>query len=153
MTDRRSLLLAATALALPAVAPRAQTGGGRSVRLVVPFPAGGATDLVARSLQQKLGERLGATLVVDNKPGAGGAIGSDLAAKAPPDGQTLLLGQIVPAPAAGDHVHLQTPAGGTRTTELDVVGGFRFDDVPAGFVRLHFQPAEGTPVTTSWITC
>jgi tripartite-type tricarboxylate transporter receptor subunit TctC len=91
MTDRRSLLLAATSLALPATAPRAQSPGGRTVRLVVPFPAGGATDLFARSIQQRLGERLGGTLLVDNKPGAGGAIGSDIAAKAAPDGLTLLL--------------------------------------------------------------
>jgi tripartite-type tricarboxylate transporter receptor subunit TctC len=54
-------------------------------------PGGGATDLFARTLGQKMGEKLGTTLVVDNKPGAGGAIGSDLAAKAAPDGYTLLL--------------------------------------------------------------
>jgi tripartite-type tricarboxylate transporter receptor subunit TctC len=57
----------------------------------VPFPAGGATDLFARSLSQKLGERLGQAVVVDNKPGAGGTLGSDLAAKAGTDGYTLLL--------------------------------------------------------------
>jgi tripartite-type tricarboxylate transporter receptor subunit TctC len=59
--------------------------------LIVPFPAGGATDLFARSLSQKLGERLGQSVVVDNKPGAGGTLGSDLAAKATADGYTLLL--------------------------------------------------------------
>ena len=63
----------------------------KPVRLIVPFPAGGATDLFARSLSQKLGERLGQSVVVDNKPGAGGTLGSDLAAKAPADGYTLLL--------------------------------------------------------------
>jgi tripartite-type tricarboxylate transporter receptor subunit TctC len=57
----------------------------------VPFPAGGATDIFARAVSQKLGERLGTTIGVDNKPGAGGTIGSDLAAKAQPDGYTLLL--------------------------------------------------------------
>jgi len=69
------------------------------------------------------------------------------------DGQTCLLGQVVPTPGAGRPVHLQTPSGATRTTELDVVGGFRFDDVPAGFVRVHVEPRAGAPVTTSWITC
>jgi tripartite-type tricarboxylate transporter receptor subunit TctC len=63
----------------------------KPIRLVVPFPAGGATDLFARTLSQKMGEKLGTTVVIDNKPGAGGTIGSDLAAKAPPDGYTLLL--------------------------------------------------------------
>jgi tripartite-type tricarboxylate transporter receptor subunit TctC len=63
----------------------------RPIRLIVPFPAGGATDLFARTLSQKMGEKLGTSIVVDNKPGAGGAIGSDAAAKAPPDGYTLLL--------------------------------------------------------------
>ena len=69
----------------------AQTYPAKPVRLIVPFPAGGATDLFARSLSQKLGERLGQSVVVDNKPGAGGTLGSDLAAKAVADGYTLLL--------------------------------------------------------------
>ena len=63
----------------------------KPVRLIVPFPAGGATDLFARTLSQKLGEKLGQSLVVENRPGAGGTLGADLAAKASPDGYTLLL--------------------------------------------------------------
>ena len=69
----------------------AQGYPNKPVRLIVPFPAAGATDLFARTLGQKMSEKLGATLIVDNKPGAGGAIGSDMVAKAPPDGYTLLL--------------------------------------------------------------
>jgi tripartite-type tricarboxylate transporter receptor subunit TctC len=89
---RRSLALAAATLLLSATMPAlAQNYPAKPIRLVVPFPAAGATDLFARTLAQKVGEILGVTLVVDNKPGAGGAIGSDIAAKATPDGYTLLL--------------------------------------------------------------
>lgn len=85
----RSLALT---FALCALAPLALAqSAGKTVRLIVPFPAGGATDLFARTLSQKMGERLGASIVIDNKPGAGGSLGSDLAAKAPADGLTLLL--------------------------------------------------------------
>ena len=59
--------------------------------MIVPFPAGGATDILARALSQKLGEKIGQTVVIDNRPGAGGTIGADAASKAAPDGYTLLL--------------------------------------------------------------
>lgn len=92
MTLRRHLLLA-SALALAGAQPAWADPAypTKPIRLVVPFPAGGATDIFARAVSQKLGERLGTSVVVDNKPGAGGSIGSDLVAKAPADGYTLLL--------------------------------------------------------------
>jgi len=62
-----------------------------SIKLIVPFPPAGATDIVGRIVAQKLSERLGQPVVVENRPGAGGTLGSDLAAKSPPDGYTLLI--------------------------------------------------------------
>lgn len=64
----------------------------RQVRIVVPFPAGGATDITARAVADKLATKWGQPVVIDNKPGAGGNLGSDLVAKAPADGHTLVLG-------------------------------------------------------------
>src|ERR1700731_1153203 len=63
----------------------------RSIRLIVPYPAGGGTDIVGRVLGQKLHESLGQPIVIDNRGGAGGTIGTALAAKSAPDGYTLLL--------------------------------------------------------------
>jgi tripartite-type tricarboxylate transporter receptor subunit TctC len=83
-----SLMFASVGAFSPA---QAQTYPTKPVRLIVPFPAGGATDLFARTLSQKIGEKLGQTVVVENRPGAGGTLGADLAAKATPDGYTLLL--------------------------------------------------------------
>ena len=64
----------------------------KPVRLIVPFPAGGSTDIVARVLAEKLGQSLGQSFVIDNRGGAGGTTGSDAAAKSAPDGYTLLIG-------------------------------------------------------------
>ena len=66
----------------------------RPVRVVVPFPAGGTTDILARAAAQKLSETWGQQAIVDNRPGAGGNIGSELVAKSPPDGYTLLMGTV-----------------------------------------------------------
>ena len=90
MIDRRTFL-AALAAASTTNAWAQSAPSGRPIRLIVPFPAGGATDAFARAISQKLGERLGASVIVDNRPGAGGSIGSDMVAKAAPDGDTLLL--------------------------------------------------------------
>jgi tripartite-type tricarboxylate transporter receptor subunit TctC len=96
---RLAKLLAAAAVSLLAAAVHAQSYPVRPVRIIVPFPAGGATDIVTRVLGQKLTEVWGQTVVVDNRAGAGGNIGGDLAAKAPPDGYVLLMtsGSIVTA--------------------------------------------------------
>lgn len=73
---------------LPALA---QSYPAKPIRMIVPFPAGGATDILARALSQKLGEKIGQTVVVENRPGAGGTIGADAASKSAADGYTLLL--------------------------------------------------------------
>ncbi len=88
---RRTLLMLPLALACAALDAGAQGYPARPVRLIVADAAGGAPDQLGRLLAQKLSESLGQQVVVDNRPGAAGALGADVAAKAPPDGYTLLL--------------------------------------------------------------
>ena len=91
--------LALTAAAFFAFAAHAQTYPAKPVRIIVPFAPGGATDIVTRILAQKLTEAWGQQMLADNRAGAGGNIGGELAAKAPPDGYTLFMtsGSIVTA--------------------------------------------------------
>src|SRR5258707_9562619 len=90
---RQFLHLAAGAVALPAMSriARAQTYPSRPVRIIVPFPAGQATDTIARLMGQSLLERLGQPFVIENRTGAGGNIGTESVVRATPDGYTLLL--------------------------------------------------------------
>ena len=89
---RRALLATAAILALPRLAQAAWPD--RPIRLIVPFAPGGGTDTTARIVAQALTERLGQSVVVENRAGAGGAIGMAQAAQAPPDGNTLVMGHV-----------------------------------------------------------
>lgn len=96
--SRRRVLASASALAVGTLLPAASFAQGawpaKPVRIVVPFAAGGTTDILARAVAQELTRALGQSFVVDNKPGAGGNIGADIVAKAPADGYTLLMGTV-----------------------------------------------------------
>ncbi len=86
--------LAGAGIVTPFVPAGAQTLSGKQIRVIVPFPAGGPTDIVARPFAQMLGEALKSTIVVDNRGGAGGSIGADVVAKSAPNGQSLLVGTV-----------------------------------------------------------
>jgi tripartite-type tricarboxylate transporter receptor subunit TctC len=91
--DRRSLLAGgASLLALPSIA-RAQSAwpAGRNIRIIVPFPPAGATDVLGRLVGERLGEYWGARVLIENKAGAGGNIGTEQAARSAPDGDTILI--------------------------------------------------------------
>lgn len=90
---KRRVVLQLSAAALAASASFTAWGQARSIRLVVPYPPGGPLDIAARMLAERVKDSLG-TVVVENKPGAGGNLGADLVAKAAPDGLTLLMGAV-----------------------------------------------------------
>lgn len=96
MIRRRTAIAAALAAPMLARHGWAQSvyPGGKTVRVVVPFAAGGTTDILGRVVAQLLTEQMGGTFVVDNKTGAGGNVGAELVAKSAPDGMTLLLGTV-----------------------------------------------------------
>ena len=88
-----TLLALACCFAAPALA---QTYPSKPIRIIAPYPAGGSSDTIARMMAQKLNEAWGQPVVVDNRGGVGGSLGTEIAAKSPPDGYTLLVGNIQP---------------------------------------------------------
>src|SRR5712672_906547 len=112
--NRRAVLLGTAAGIASGVAvrsARAQSFPSKPIRLVVPYSPGGGADTTARLIAPKLQEALGETVVVDNKPGAGGTIGDDFVAKAAPDGYTLLIGAFAHAvnPSLMPRMRFRTP--------------------------------------------
>ena len=93
-----AVLAAAGAALLPAAAP-AQQYPVKPVRMILPFPPGGPTDLQGRTIAQKLSEQMGQQVIAENRPGAGGNVGLEVAAKSPPDGYTIVLSSSVIASA------------------------------------------------------
>src|SRR5512139_4214832 len=87
-------LTTALCLVLAAGSAQPQTWPSKPLRFIVPFPPGGGTDVLARTIAPRLGEGLGQQVVIDNRSGAGGMIGVELGAKSPPDGYTLVIATV-----------------------------------------------------------
>jgi tripartite-type tricarboxylate transporter receptor subunit TctC len=114
------LALSAVVAAVPAPAQAQDAYPGRTVTLVVPFPAGSGTDMSARLLAKDMTEALGQTVVVENRPGANGALGAQIVARAKPDGYTLLVG--VAATNASNYAFFPGRLGYTPAS-FEIVGG------------------------------
>jgi tripartite-type tricarboxylate transporter receptor subunit TctC len=92
--NRTANTLVALALAAFASAANAQAWPSKPIKWIVPFAPGGTTDILARTISEKLSQALGQPVIVENKPGAGGGVGAEFTAKAPPDGYTIMGGTI-----------------------------------------------------------
>jgi tripartite-type tricarboxylate transporter receptor subunit TctC len=93
--SRRGLLATAAAMVAGPVVLRAQAWPARQIRMIAPYPPGGGVDTVARAFSEKVGPKIGQTIVVDNQPGAGGVIGGAALARSAADGYTLMVGSMV----------------------------------------------------------
>jgi tripartite-type tricarboxylate transporter receptor subunit TctC len=103
------------ALSVLSIGARAESYPARPVRVIVPFPAGGGTDVIARSLGDELSRSLGKPFIVENKPGAGSIMGSDVVSKSPSDGHTLLLTTSAFSIVAS--IGIKLPCGGIQAFE------------------------------------
>ncbi len=151
---RRTVLAAAGAVALGAAGRGAFAAGypERTIRLIVPFPAGGPTDIVARPLGQMLGDKLGQSVFIDNRGGAGGSVGAGVVARAAPDGYTLLMGTVgtnainvtlyktLPYDAVADFTPIATVAGAPVTIVANP--GAPFKDLHELVERARAEPGK-----------
>jgi len=149
MTLAARILAAALAAIIPCAAIAQETYPAKPIRLIVPFPPGAGTDTVARFVAQKLGESMKATIVIENKTGAGGAIGAAEAARADPDGYTLLFvaGPFTTVAASAkspgyDPVKQFAPVAPIAAGPLAFVVGI---DVPANSMREFIALAKQKP--------
>src|SRR6266446_3022394 len=94
ISRRAGLVALVASLAVGVQSVQAQTYPARPVHLIVPYPAGGGTDFFARLVGAKMAELIGQPIVVENKPGAATNLGAEFVAKSPPDGYTVLLGDV-----------------------------------------------------------
>jgi tripartite-type tricarboxylate transporter receptor subunit TctC len=136
-------VVAAAALALVSALPVAAQG--QPIVLVVPYAAGGPTDLIGRMLAREMGPLLGRQMIVENVAGAGGTVGSARVAKAPPDGQTILLGNIGHATAPWLYPRLPYRA----VEDFEPVG--LVVDVPMTLVGRPNLPASTLPELKAWL--
>jgi len=154
MRSAVQVILACAAVVVSSVA-EAQTYPVKGVRIIVPFPAGGATDIMARLVAQRLSEMWGQQVIVDNRGGAAGTIGSDLAAKSAPDGYTILVGtssthaiaQSLYAKLPYDSVKDFAPVTGLATSTIVLS---THPSVPAKSVRELIALAKAQPNALSF---
>jgi len=143
---------ASTMIASGAVA--AQEYPGRAVRMIVPYPAGGGTDIISRTVAQKLGEKWGQQVIVDNRGGANGIIGTDIAAKSKPDGYTLVV--VIATQAINPALHPKLPYNSeTDFAPVTLMAQYPFiltthPSVPARTVREFMALAKKRPGEMSY---
>jgi hypothetical protein len=133
------LALSATCL-LSAPGAMAQAYPSKPIRMIVPFPAGGTTDIVARIVAQRMSESMGQPVTVDNRGGAGGAIGADVVAKAAPDGYTIMMHNLTfPLSSVAQTLSKRSPF----NPETDFAGVAIAVYVPFVLDRASRRPGQG----------
>lgn len=144
--NRRSFVQTiGSCLALSSLPVWSQEFPSRPIKVIIPFPPGGPTDVLGRIVAQKLSERLGQSFVIDNKPGASGMIGADMVAKSPPDGYTLLVNASL---------HVINPSLYEKT-RYDAIADFtplsNLADVPLVLVVNPQTPVQNIKELIAWV--